>query len=85
MKGMEVTRYILAHHEEETVSEMANACLVSKGTVSNICSRNHIVAITEKDKKIAIIKEYKGTKTAFEMAELIGCSPNCVWDICKKK
>jgi hypothetical protein len=83
MTRIEIMRYVLTHHHEQTMQEMATACGVRYGKIEKTCSSLRIKAITSVDRKITVIIAADGTKTADQLAEIAGCKPNAIREICR--
>ena len=84
MKKNEKARaYIHEHWQDHTLTDLADACKLSKVTVFFLCNKLGVKPATVFQKKAFIIQSYKGNKTVVELSKILGCDISTVRRICR--
>ena len=83
MISREKRDYVIDRSAEFTLAELSKRIGASKVFVFNILKKAGLRAITDREKKINAIRAQNGIKTVKELAEMLGCSPQSVYEICK--
>lgn len=82
-KNYKARAFILQNHPDMTTRQMAEALGIGKARVSILCTELGVKALREDALKIRLIGKAKGTKTAVELAKMLGICREHAYKICR--